>query len=113
MGSGPEVWLQTCFVDPSALVTAVGSALTRGCLFVPVHIDLANEFELRFTTTSGIPAIGGSARVIGHEGEGTLLRFLSAPETDVCIKLLVNDVTIELITNIARADTAPVEPEPE
>jgi hypothetical protein len=113
MGSGPEVWLQTRFVDPSALLTAVGSALTRGCLFVPVRIDLANAFDLRFTTTSGIAAICGSAKVIGHEGEGTLLRFLSAPETDVDIKLLVTDVTIELINDAARADTAPPESEPD
>ncbi len=72
--------VQTRYATTDAVIENIGASLTRGSLRVPVQIKAKQPFEVVLETSTGAEAVRGSAEVIGHAGDATWIRFLSAAD---------------------------------
>ncbi|NVB79077.1 MAG: hypothetical protein HOV81_11820, partial [Kofleriaceae bacterium] len=72
--------VQTRFATTEAVIESIGASLTRGSLRVPVQIKAKQPFDVVLETSSGDEAVRGPAEVIGHAGDATWIRFLSAAD---------------------------------
>ena len=98
-----DVRIKTNFADPAELMNAVGRAMEHGTFRVPARLQAGRPTRIVILTRAGVVAVKGAAEVLGFEGNGTWVRFLSASAEGTSeANLVLEDVEVELATPAAR-----------
>ncbi|HUS29691.1 MAG TPA: PEGA domain-containing protein [Kofleriaceae bacterium] len=91
--------VQTRFATAVELLKAVGTALERGSLRLPLPLKFETPFKVTLVAANGAEAVRGTAEIVEHAGHATWIRFLSAgPELpgDDASRCMLADVDVDV-----------------